>query len=289
MRALFLLVLTAGCVTDETVPGGDDTDDTGVAVQPMPFPGAPLAAISGTCPDVSGSGVSSVDSGADTYDVMVKIPASGGEGKPVLFFWHGLGGSAQLFDLWLDFQTFADDHDMIVVVPDSLDPNLNTWTLEEGRDMVLFDDLRSCLAQDLDIDLNRVYATGFSFGGLFTTALTMDRADSLAATLPMSGGTSNLWFPYRSPAQGLPVLVMWGGSSDTFGSGFSEVRFEEMSLDFSANLQDDGHLVHHCDHGLGHDVPSEWDDIVGSWFGSHTYGSEGPVDDADYPSWCSAP
>ncbi len=301
-RWTWLLVTSVGCSGGHlgTELGSDASgDDTGQNVDPNntddpgtdppPFTGAPLTAISGSCPDVSGSGMRDMTSGGHSRHVLVKIPASGGQGKPLAFFFHGLGGSAQLYDTWLDFQAFADSEDMVVVAPDSVDTNGNTWILEEGPDMVLFDDVRSCLAQDLGIDLARVYTTGFSFGGLFTTALSMDRGDSLAASLAMSGGTNSLWFPYRSPADTLPVLVMWGGPGDTFGSGVAEVRFEDMSLDFSSNLIGDGHLVHHCDHGLGHDVPPEWSSIVGNWFGSHTYDDVQPVVDGDYPSWCFAP
>ena len=289
-RFLMPLALVAcGTVGDDaTLDGDDPVDDVAV------FDGAPIAELSdGECPDLSTSGTKTFSSSGRDRSVIVQLPSDLEPGMPALFVWHGLGDSAANMDRALQLSRFADDHGIITLTPQSMDPNQNTWNFAGGGgdDLVLYDDLRAFLKQDLDIDLSRVSATGFSFGALWTTFLTMARADTLSTTFTMSGGTNSLMLPYRTPATELPVLVMWGGSIDTYGSGFATVRFQDTSREFSSNLQGDGHFVVECDHGGGHTVPPQVLDMMGAWLPSHRYGEPSPFEDGidELPSWCQIP
>lgn len=259
-----------------------------------PFAGAPLAALSdGDCPSLRRGGTKTISSAGRERSFELILPEPVEPGMPLLFVWHGLGDSAGSMAGWMQLQRFADDEGVVVVLPDSADRNGNTWNFAAGGgdDLVLYDDLRTCVAEKLEVDLGRVYTTGFSFGGLWSSFLTMERADTLAAALTMSGGTSDLFLPYRTPAQPLPVLVMWGGPEDVYGEPPAQVQFEVTSLDFSERLRADGHLVAHCDHGEGHTVPLEIHTILGTWLGGQVYG-EPPAHADDLgpmPSWCTLP
>jgi predicted esterase len=286
--ACWLLVL-AGCEQGADTDPAADTDE---AVEP--FAGAPLATLSdGDCPSMGRGGTKTFSSGGVDREIELILPDEVMPGMPALFVWHGLGDSAGSMASWMQLQRFADDRGMIVVVPESLDRSGNTWDFVSGGglDLVLYDDLRTCLSDKLEVDLARVTTTGFSFGGLWATFLTLHRADTLATSLIMSGGTSAFFLPYETPAVQLPVLVMWGGADDTYGEGMTQVRFEETSLDFSERLREDGHLVAHCDHGLGHTVPDEIHDILGDWLDAHVYGEPSGLAGGlgSMPSWCSLP
>jgi predicted esterase len=156
---------------------------------------------------------------------------------------------------------------------------------------VLFDDLRTCLSESLAIDLDQLFVTGFSFGGLWSTFLTMERSETLAVLLLMSGGTGPFFLDYRTPQEQLPVMIMWGGASDTYGEGFSQVRFEDLAMDLSSRLRGDGHFVAHCDHGGGHTVPLDIHDILGAWIRAHRFGEASALQDGlgSMPSWCVIP
>lgn len=283
MRA-FVILLAMACAQPE--PDGDTpTDD-------LEFDGPALRETTdGECPDLSASGTVSFSSSGQERDVVVLLPDDVEPGMPAMTVWHGLGDSAQSMAAWMALQDFANDHGMIVLVPDSTDRNGLTWNPLGDADIRLFDDLRTCLSQEHDIDLSRLSATGFSFGGLWTTYLTMNRARTLSTTLVMSGGTSPFVMPYDTPATDLPVLIMWGGENDVYGSGPTGVRFEETSLDFSGRLREDGHFVALCDHGGGHTVPDDIHDLAADWLLSHTLGEPSPFegDVSSLPSYCGLP
>jgi dienelactone hydrolase len=119
----------------------------------------------------------------------------------------------------------------------------------------LFDDTLACLHEQFQVDLGRIHATGMSAGGIWTTYLIAFRSNLLASAVPLSGGANSAH--YISPEDQIPVMLVWGGESDTY-NGFS---FHDASLDFSADLRADGHFVVECEHDGGHDIP----DGAASW------------------------
>ncbi len=282
----WLLLLLVGCAG-----GSSDDDDPDTS---QVFAGAPLAELSdGDCPGMQRSGSKTISSAGFEREFELILPEGAGTRMPLLFVWHGLGDSAGSMASWMALQDFADDHGVVVIVPESRDSFGDTWQFSQGSpDVTLFDDLRTCASDTMDIDLSRVHVTGFSFGGLQTTWLTMTRSDALASSFVMSGGTAPFFLPYSTPEHTLPVMVMWGGSADTYGEGITEVRFEETSMDLSSKLRADGHFVAHCDHGGGHTVPLEIHDILGPWVSRHVYGEPSPLQEeglGDVPTWCTIP
>lgn len=288
----FLLLLIA-CEKESEVSFGDqDTaagsaeqtaaDDTGAEAPPLPeYSG-------GSCPDLS-EGTHTFQSAGIDRTVRVELPADP-VGAPVVFAWHWLGGNADQIVEWLYFDREADERGMIVVAPESCCGAFEWLFLagpEDNEDLILFDDTLSCLYEQYQVDLDRVWATGMSAGGLWTSYLTLHRAEWLASTAPMSGGTDRA--TYTTPADAIPVLLTWGGPSDTYG-GFD---FDEANQLLSEDLQDDGHFVVECVHSLGHNIPPEVEDYLLNFLEDHPKG----VDPEPYasglpgffPDWCSVP
>ncbi len=87
------------------------------------------------------------------------------------------------------------------------------WQREAGqendRDLKFVDAILATLREKYSVDENRIYATGFSNGGLFTYLLFSQRANVFAAFAP--GGAVLL--PQVAPTKSLPVLH-YGGQSD---------------------------------------------------------------------------
>lgn len=276
MRFLPLLVLLAAC---------GEEDATENLLQPA-VPGQP----SGTCPNLSENGLHSFESNGLERRVQVFLPSEMGPGKPVIFVWHPLGDSGNGLSRYLGMEDMADDEDTIVIVPRS-GGNIMEWGFLNGGedDLALFDDVLACLHQEHEVDLRRVYATGFSAGGLWTTFLSIHRSDSLAASLIFSGGTEPI-IDYDELDYKLPVLQAWGGPTDTWGiEGLFNVEFEATTLAFEEELVDDGHTVVSCDHGLAHSLPDEARDMVRTWLFSHTYGEPSPFAEGElegFPAFC---
>lgn len=224
-----------------------------------------------------------------SHDLTLILPPEPA-GAPVLYAWHWLGGSARQIVNAMELEALAEREGVIVVAPDSAGSPYE-WEFVsspvDNPDLALFVDSLACLSEQYEVDLSRIWTTGMSAGGLWTTYLTMHESRWLAASAPLSGGT----FPgsYSTPESTLPVMVTWGGPDDTYGS---DVNFEETSLDFSGRLQDDGHFVVECVHSRGHTLPPDATELVWSFLSVHAKGQPSPwaggLPDS-LPDWCRLP
>lgn len=182
--------------------------------------------------------------------VIVRLPDAV-EGAPILFLFHFLGGSpGEILDVY-DPDQLVDDG-WIVIAPASSGLPLTEWAVlnapTDNPDLALYDELLQ-RAVNSGGDASQVYASGFSAGGLFTSYLTLHRADTLAATAAMSGGV--IPSAYTTPAAPIPMLLAWGGPTDNV-FGFD---FHTGSIDLAAALVADGHPVWTCEHTSGHTAP----------------------------------
>ena len=123
-----------------------------------------------------------------------------------------------------------------------------------------------------------------SAGGLWSAYLVMHRSEYLAGAAPLSGGTGQ-FMSYETPEHDTPVLLTWGGESDTYNG----LSFEDASLQFQEDLEADGHYVATCVHDTGHNLPDGGTAYTMQFFDDHVYG-EDPVGlggNDVYPSWCT--
>lgn len=129
---------------------------------------------------------------------LVAIPEGGGTPAPVVFAFHGHGGTAlrasqayRCEELWPE---------AIVVYPQGLptpggivDPRGRKpgWQLNIGdlgdRDLAFFDELLRFIKGRAAIDESRVYVVGHSNGAVFAYLLWAARGDAIAAIGPIAG------------------------------------------------------------------------------------------------------
>jgi poly(3-hydroxybutyrate) depolymerase len=126
-----------------------------------------------------------------------------------------------------------------------------------------------------------------SAGGLWASYLIVHRSNRFAAVAPLSGGA--MAAAYSTPEDPIPVMLFWGGESDTY-SGFS---FDLASTTFSGFLREDGHFVVECDHGGGHSFPPNAMESMWQFFDAHPK-DVGPEPYADglpgaFPDYCVIP
>jgi poly(3-hydroxybutyrate) depolymerase len=276
--AMFLVACGGGESTTDSADGSDGS------------PSFDLGEPSGDCPSFDSSGMQSLTSNGVERNVIVEFPSSKPDNMPVMFYWHGLGDSASNAANGLGASDIAQDNKAVVVVVESTDSFLMTWDVfGGGDDLAIYDDLRICLSRELNVDLNRISTSGFSFGGIFTDYLIMSRGDTLSAAAPMSGGVdTSLGLAYTTPPGKTPTMVMWGGASDLFSMGFTELDFDEGAQVFGDSLQGDGHYVVGCNHEGGHSVPFDFKDAILPWVFDHELGSDSPFtgDVSSLPSYC---
>jgi len=109
---------------------------------------------------------------------------------PLIFAWHGLGGTGTLARSYFRIEQAAANQ-AILVYPTAL-PNaqgMAAWDLAaSGVDVQLFDALLASVSGRYCIDGNRVFSTGHSYGGYMTNRLGCTRGDVLRAIGPVAGG-----------------------------------------------------------------------------------------------------
>jgi predicted esterase len=306
LAALSLLLL--GCPPDQDDTATSTTDsDTLDTTDTSPQAAALAELSSGECPDLSASGTTSFLSSGDDRTVTVIIPEEPVEDMPVVFFFHGLVDVNPTTNIasGLNLQSEADSSKVVYVVPESrtmtyFGMTFYMWQVmdEDLLDLVLYDDLRTCVAQNLDTDMNRLTAMGFSGGALFATVLARERGDTLATLVEMSGG-SDIEFSvvskepiavYGQPANTeLPALLFSGGDEDGWPTGFPMVDFQAATDNLEAGLVTDGHYTWRCRHDYGHTIlTTEWN-LSKAWALAHTYGYPSPYEGGsidDHSSWC---
>jgi polyhydroxybutyrate depolymerase len=128
---------------------------------------------------------------------LVSVPAAAGQGGalPVVFAFHGHGGSMQQASR--SFPIHEAWPGAIVIYPQGLptpsalvdhDGRLAGWQGIAGtlgdRDLKFFDAMLATLRAEYRVDPKRIYATGHSNGGLFTYLLWAERGDIFAAFAP---------------------------------------------------------------------------------------------------------
>jgi polyhydroxybutyrate depolymerase len=129
--------------------------------------------------------------GGDTREAIVYAPSRVPGGRtPLVFSFHGRGDNIENFQ-------YTDHHvtwpEAIVVYFQGLATRggLSGWQVERGdnddRDLKLVDAAVASLRGKYNVDPDRIYATGFSNGAMFTYLLWAERPDVFAAYAPVAG------------------------------------------------------------------------------------------------------
>jgi poly(3-hydroxybutyrate) depolymerase len=213
-----------------------------------------------------------LDGGARTYDVVVPAAYQPGVPAPLAFVFHGAGGSSKQAEGYgLQQAAAAANQAGIFAFPQGTTNYGSSTGWDDfsctSPDTALFDAIVTRLEADYCIAPDRIFATGFSWGGDFTDVLGSCRGSVLRAVASGSGG-----FYIKANAEDVAYRFTYG----TKDTAYSQAQFAMALMEFhdanhcsSTTTPSDpspclaytgcDHPVVYCSYaGMGHQLPTGW-------------------------------
>lgn len=153
------------------------------------------------------------------YDVFLPAAYSAGVQMPMVFNLHGIGSNVFEQKFYTNFNSVANAEGFIVVIPQGLTdtvgsgdvtPHWNSYFGSDVDDVGFLNLLIDAVYTDYDIDLARVYSTGFSNGGFMSYRLACELSDRITAIASVSGSVVLTQFTNCTPSRGVPVMQIHG-------------------------------------------------------------------------------
>jgi polyhydroxybutyrate depolymerase len=223
-----------------------------------------------------------LDGGARSYDVVVPAAYKPGVPAPLAFVFHGAGGSSKQAEGYgLQEAAAAANQPGIFAFPQGTTNYGSATGWDDfsctSPDTALFDAIVTRLEADYCIAPDRIFATGFSWGGDFTNVLGSCRGSVLRAVASGSGG-----FYIKATAEDVAYRFTYGTKDNEYSQAQFAMALKEFhdanhcgsattSSDPSPCLAYSGcdHPVVSCSYeGMGHQLPSGWGTDTWAFFAS---------------------
>jgi polyhydroxybutyrate depolymerase len=241
--------------------------------------------------DPPGRNMVSIDVNGVRRSAVVVVPVDTSHPVPVVFVFHGHGGSgakiARRFDiegLWRDAVVVYPDglvgHQGLTD-PQGLEPGWQTRLGERGdRDLAFYDAVRSALYAKLPVDRDRVFLIGHSNGSAFVSLLLNQRGDGIAATANLSSQPSARLL-HSDPVRSMFMAMGKRDPIVPYADQAKSIPLAERKLGVDRSTATvNGYLRSERGHGNvelatyvypgGHDPPPEVPGLVVAFFQRHT-------------------
>lgn len=152
-----------------------------------------------------------------TYIIHLPPTYTPNSQMPLVIVLHGLGDSGNGIMLGTGFNMAADTAGFIAVYPDAVDALFGAAAWNSGAnpfgsadDVGFISALIDTMYAQYHIDQNRVYATGFSMGGIMSHRLACELSNRIAAIASGSGTFATSVIGNCSPGRSVPVMHVHG-------------------------------------------------------------------------------
>jgi len=173
------------------------------------------------------------------YILYVPNSYDGTSAVPILFNFHGFGGSASQFMQEADMRSLAEADTFILVYPQGscLDGSSH-WNpcpiggdnKSTADDVGFFESMISEISSQYNLDMERIYAAGYSNGGMMAYGLANYKSDLIAAVASVSGAMLNCTGSTSHP---MPVIHLHGTSDAVVSyNGSNDWNSVQSTLDY---------------------------------------------------------
>ena len=182
----------------------------------------------------------------ETREYILYVPNSYDEttAVPLIFNFHGYGGNASEYMTYADMRSLAESENFILVYPQgsNLDgsPHWNpslpgNENKSNADDLGFIEALINKLETDYMIDRKRIYACGYSNGGMMSYGLASHKSNLIAAVGSISGVMIDSDI---NPSHPMPVIKIHGTSDEVLPyNGISgEYNSVEATLEYWKNF-----------------------------------------------------
>ena len=173
------------------------------------------------------------------YILYVPNSYDGTSSIPLLLNFHGFGGSASQFMQEADMRSLAEADTFILVYPQGscLDGSSHWNPCPTGGDnkstaddLGFVESMISEISSQYNLDMERIYAAGYSNGGMMAYGLANYKSDLIAAVASVSGTMLNCTGPTSHP---MPVVHLHGTSDAVVSyNGSNDWNSVQSTLDY---------------------------------------------------------
>ena len=173
------------------------------------------------------------------YIIYVPNSYDGTSAVPLLLNFHGFGGSASQFINDADMRAEAEANSFILVYPQGSCLNgASHWNpcpidgdnKSTADDVGFVEAMISEISSQYNLDMERIYAAGYSNGGMMAYGLANYKSDLIAAVASVSGTMLNCTGPTSHP---MPVIHLHGTSDGVVSyNGSNDWNSVQSTLDY---------------------------------------------------------
>ena len=214
---IITLMLSIGCTTKIDLGDSDSGEEATSQTDSNEDSSGDTTAASEGCGQDPTDVATSMNIGGEDRSFVLALPDTydNNQAYPLIFAWHGLGGSGSLAQYYFGLEAAAGN-DAIIAYPNAL-PRADSggetgWELSPyGYDFEFFDAMVDELTGHLCIDEDRIFSTGHSFGGYMSNAMGCYRGGIHNAIAPVAGGPPY----YGDCTQAVGAWITHGKGDDT--------------------------------------------------------------------------
>jgi polyhydroxybutyrate depolymerase len=178
-------------------------------------------------------------------EFVLYIPNSydGTSSVPLMFNFHGFGGSASNYMQEADMRSLAEADTFILIYPQgSCLDGLSHWNAcplggnnkSNADDFGFIESIITEISSQYNLDMERIYAAGYSNGGMMAYGLANYKSDLIAAVASVSGVMLDCIGPTSHP---MPVVHLHGTSDGVLPyNGSSDYNSAQSTLDHWINF-----------------------------------------------------
>ena len=213
-----------------------------------------LPQVSGKCPTFQNGSTATVTTSAGSIEAQIWMGASGGQGGPLILYWHGTASSPQA-EVPIAFDTSALEAAGGMIAGFVSSSRTGTPTGNTGdavwyeSDAAFADQVVACAIEQLGISPRRIHTAGYSAGGLQTVYMWYGRSGYIASAISYSGGDAVInKVAMEDPTNVAPVVAAHGA----MGSDAFVIDFASASATWESDIKALGGFSIDCNDGGNH-------------------------------------